>query len=278
MCGIIGIIGRDLTQAHYDAFIEAWQRAQSRGTDACGWIAATDSDLYFWKNAVDSGDGAEVFQDQFPYRKGIRFILAHTRFATSGSPLDNKNNHPLIIGPDKDLLGIHNGVIWNKRDLLQTESLESDRDVDTEIAFRLIHKYGVKSLKPFEMLRGSFNLAYCTRKQTDRFWLVRHDNPLTIRRGKDYIAFGSMPHYWNTLDGVDSEPANDTRMMFTARGYTVERFKNGPQYTFSKPETRAGYCATRMGWNGPQRTLYYDSDTGTYETRRKIWPGGRDAE
>lgn len=287
MCGIVGIMGArkdGLSKQQWQDFAEAWKRAQSRGSDACGFIASVQGRLEFWKAAIPSSEAVKDWARLMPYRPGIRFILGHTRYATSGKPSDNLNNHPIVTGPGKALLGIHNGVIGNKAELLAAHGWTAARGVDTEIAFRLIDHYGVKSLKPFEQMLGLFNLAYAERAYPGTFYLVRKGNPLTMKyAGKDGagMMFGSLPGYWAHVEGREREVKDNTVTRWTRLGPVETRsFKPCDSWLErgaacgwarkAKPEPKAGPGA----WHEIEEDggLYMDPDTGTIErTRRNIW-------
>lgn len=290
MCGIIGIIaeGKDgLTKEQYEAFREAWVKAEDRGNHASGYIASNGKQLMFWKQPYPSTRGAELMAKTLPYTPGLRFLLGHTRWATSGTPADNLNNHPLIVGRDKDLMGIHNGMISNKDELLVEHGWHEQRGVDTEIIFRLIHHYGLKSLKPFQELRGLFNLAYVSRKNANEFYLVRKGNPLVMRKGKGYLAFGSMKSYWDQLQGNDI-PIDDNRLMLIGPNGVkwVKPFKPAQEFwqtTRTIPVRKAYHDIDRINrfysqqhqefwYNDNGEEMFIDPDTGVVEKARDIWP------
>ena len=291
MCGIIGVITENkegLTAEHYDAFKDAWRKAEDRGTHASGYIASTGKRLEFWKWARPSSDSVAILESVMPYRKGLRFLLAHTRWATSGDPEDNINNHPLVVGPGKDLMGIHNGVIINKEDLLDQMKWREQRGVDTEIIFRLIHRFGMASLKPFQMLRGLFNLAYTARKTPGEFNLVRKGNPLTLKVGKDFLAFGSMDHYWQSLEGNNVPIEDNTVMRVTPNGIaSIKKFKPASEWWEQRTRTIAKRdCGSEMDewerlYRQDHQEAFVDSDgearmidpeTGSLERVRDLWP------
>lgn len=200
MCGIVGIYSKDgsLTPGEYAAFRAGWLKAQSRGTDAAGWAMWDSTDggsIWFWKSPGPSSLGVRSLPD---YRPGIGWIIGHTRYATSGSPLKNINNHPIVTGPDKDLLGIHNGVIWNKDEILKDHKWDARREVDTEIAFRLLCHYGPKHQgAALRELKGSHCLAWARHSDGARLWLSRWDNPLHLWNTKSFRAFGSSADYFD---------------------------------------------------------------------------------
>lgn len=259
MCGIIGIIGtkgRGITQQHYDAFFKAWDKAETRGTDACGLVIAYKDKLKWWKDNVPASAAITYVQKKIvPWEEGITFMLGHTRFATDGDPEENGNNHPIVVKNEKwgtTLLGIHNGMIWNKEALYKEyeNNFQPENQVDSEVAFRLIDYYGFQSLKPFKKLTGSFNLAYASTQDVRSFYLVRHNNPLSLQRGKDYLAFGSMLYYWNGLNGKDEYVADDTWMKISPEGEIKKSF--APPARKWDDKNRWGYWSEAEGrWISP---------------------------
>lgn len=199
MCGIVGVFSKalSLTQEEYGAFARAWTLAQDRGTDAAGWALwdSKEGSVWFWKSAGPSELGLRSLP---AYRPGIGWIIGHTRYATSGHPSQNINNHPIVTGADKDLLGIHNGVIVNKDEILKAHEWEAYRQVDTEIIFRLLAHYGPdKQGAALRELAGSHCLAWTRHSDGGRLWLSRWNNPLHLWETKTARAFGSTERYFN---------------------------------------------------------------------------------
>lgn len=290
MCGIIGIMSETkagLTYEQYEAFKAAWVKAEDRGNHAAGYIASNGRQLFYWKSPIPSTKGASLMDDTLPFRPGLRFLLGHTRWATSGDPADNINNHPLIVGREKDLMGIHNGMISNKEELLETHKWEAQRGVDTEIIFRLIHHYGPKSLKPFQELEGSFNLAYVSRRNAGEFYLVRKSNPLVLKKGKDFLAFGSMRYYWDSLEG-NIVPVDDNSVMLIGREgiKSIRPFKPKRDFwqrTRTIPIKKQYHDIDRINryyaeshqeswWNNDGEEMIVDPATGSIEKLRDMWP------
>lgn len=287
MCGIVGIMARqELSRKQYELFIKAWIKASERGTDAAGAIMSAVDGVQYWKSPGDINKIVSDFRMSYPYRPGIRFLLGHTRMATGGSPLDNMNNHP-IVTRGKTLLGIHNGVIWNKDELFRKEGIKEAREVDTEAAYRLIAHYGPDNIKPLEVLEGSFNLAYCHTSTPNRFYLVRKDNPLEILTGHGFFAFASMSRYWEGLDYRRKwDMSNNTVYRVNRKSWDIRKFEPKKSYsnwtysnygkdtwgrdTIDKKDTTVWDDADYGGG------YYLDPETHTLERQRpkKIWPHG----
>ena len=78
-----------------------------------------------------------------------RWLVGHTRWATHGDPSYKGNNHPLVHG---NIVGVHNGVIQNYRDILKKTGREDDKaEVDSEAIFAAVNKWGpVDGLKKIQ--------------------------------------------------------------------------------------------------------------------------------
>lgn len=81
-----------------------------RGGDACGVLSIRhDGRCHVVKAPLDS----KAFNEgRGTIPTGTRAVAVHTRFATSGSPGWNRNNHPVTCDSTYVL---HNGVIWDWR-------------------------------------------------------------------------------------------------------------------------------------------------------------------
>lgn len=97
-------------------------------------------------------------------------FIAHTRFATQGSPRERRNNHPFLC---HRIVGIHNGVIHNDEALTARFKLRRTSETDSEVIFRLLERFGPESHSTLEEIGGSFAIAY----------LVADEGALYIARG-----------------------------------------------------------------------------------------------
>jgi glucosamine 6-phosphate synthetase-like amidotransferase/phosphosugar isomerase protein len=61
-------------------------------------------------------------------------IIGHTRWRTRGTEKNNRNNHPIRAG---QVIGTHNGTIYNADDLFRRLRLMRGAEVDSELLFRL---------------------------------------------------------------------------------------------------------------------------------------------
>ena len=75
---------------------------------------------------------------KFHVPNGVRVVMGHTRLATQGRPADNFNNHPWSTG---SFALAHNGVLWNDKELRQTEKLpDTHIQTDSYVAVQLLEQ------------------------------------------------------------------------------------------------------------------------------------------
>ena len=114
-------------------------------------------------------------------------IIGHCRWPTQGSPENNLNNHPQVVG---NIIGVHNGVINNDHELFASFSKVIDRqaEVDTEIIFSLINHFSKNDLsktvraiqKATPYLGGSYACGMQNVKHPYNLYLFRHSTPIKI--------------------------------------------------------------------------------------------------
>lgn len=124
MCGIVGLHFTDKSAliAHEVAYYrllltEMLINAQSRGSGATG-IVIVNYDTTTKRSKINMFKAplsAEEFVKTETYKKMLgllsrdtMYVIGHTRAVTSGSALNNDNNHPHVYGR---FVGVHNGMI-----------------------------------------------------------------------------------------------------------------------------------------------------------------------
>lgn len=183
MCGIAGASfdpGFQIDPLISDVAAQMLLDIEHRGTHATGiaWYRP-DGKVRFRKDPIRA---RKFVKSILPKLDVGRTFIAHTRFATQGSPQNRRNNHPFLCGP---IVGIHNGVIQNDEALTHRLDLRRTSDTDSEVIFRLLERFGPESHSTLEELRGGFAIAY----------LVANEDALYIARGN-----GS----WETLYFITS--------------------------------------------------------------------------
>lgn len=172
MCGIAGysISKTDAPHVNARAMAQDLLRAiESRGRDASGIAWSVQDKVWFQKEAITASKLAPLLESG-----QARTLIAHTRWATQGSPDDNGNNHPIHVD---GLVGVHNGVINNDDALFRDIGCARQAKVDTEAIFALL-RYGPGTVKGNDahatellpLLRGRAAIA----------WITTHDAPGTL--------------------------------------------------------------------------------------------------
>lgn len=136
MCGIFGFAGRPRAgmEKTFRAFMNELALAtEHRGPHATG-VAGYISPA---RSIVAKGDvRARQFIKTPAWDKAMasRSMIGHCRYATHGSPKDNRNNHPFESGK---WAMVHNGVIYGHEAIAHQYGLKLKSECDSEIILRL---------------------------------------------------------------------------------------------------------------------------------------------
>ena len=187
---------------------------QVRGRSATGVAIANNKRIVVIKNNLSAEKFVKTTQFEKFLEQHMCFdqkkhnilpiqIIGHCRMPTKGTPLNNKNNHPIVT---KSFVGVHNGVIFNDNKLFDDykNDFERDGEVDSEIIFKLIEKYYIdcknmpKAIQSANSkLFGGMACALITTKNPYLLWLFKHSNPISIFHYKKVgmIIFASDKEY-----------------------------------------------------------------------------------
>ena len=137
---------------------------EAGGKDATG-IAFVDKERITFSKYPGSASNVisprfeEVTQD---YINSSHAIILHTRSATHGSPLDNKNNHPLF---GKKYMLVHNGIVS------LDEKFSANGETDSEQLLLAMEKYGIK--KGLEKASGWASIIWVNYKTRDKVYFYK---------------------------------------------------------------------------------------------------------
>jgi glutamine---fructose-6-phosphate transaminase (isomerizing) len=124
MCGILGVLTADGSPLRgrplWRTVAALLSLSESRGMESSG-IAVEADDAVHLLRGPQSATGLtrsrsyrEIVAHADRAARGL-CVIGHTRMATNGTPADNHNNQPLV---SRILVGVHNGIITNDRDLV----------------------------------------------------------------------------------------------------------------------------------------------------------------
>lgn len=178
MCGIGGVYAtRNLKKRERDEiallFTGMMIRLEDRGVDASGIFVVGDEDkVTLSKGPGPAGERTDRMLDVIEKGAGRRpIIVGHTRHATHGSPLQNRNNHPFRVGR---LVGVHNGVFAGYRQW--APRLELNGECDSEAIYRMLDKCETENgfFEVFNRLNSYNRLVFWDREQR-RLYAYCHD-------------------------------------------------------------------------------------------------------
>ncbi len=168
MCGIFAIAPAPGSTLHLGRMTRAGLKALlPRGHHATGaaWQRADQSVWY-----AKAGQPADVWAPTLRLSRDAGNVLGHVRYATTGSPRDNRNNHP-VVRPG--IVLIHNGTVANPELLYAMAGATALAEVDTDaVAAALADAKPSEIVPRLAAIEGSAALA----------WLHPEDPTLHVAR------------------------------------------------------------------------------------------------
>jgi amidophosphoribosyltransferase len=173
----------------YDAYEWMLWMAHARGEDATGSaVIDTDGTVRLYKRDAPSFDvikdaGFRTIAEGF--NQHAVAVVGHTRWMTTGSPTNPRNNHPIIAG---EIVGTHNGHIANADALFTEFQLARKAEVDSEVLFRLADKHATgrglnlhKYCHDLKRVQGSLSTVMLNRRCPHEIVVVKGNSPLSCR-------------------------------------------------------------------------------------------------
>ncbi|MCX8112292.1 MAG: glutamine--fructose-6-phosphate transaminase (isomerizing) [Bacteroidia bacterium] len=216
MCGIVAYTGY---REAAPLLIEGLKRLEYRGYDSAGLATLSEGRFWIYKQAGKVSALAHSIDGKVVAGKAG---VAHTRWATHGSPTDI-NAHP-HLSYDGAIALVHNGIIENYSFLksrLEREGIHSISETDTEILAHWIAWVRQQAStaswmeiikRAFAGVEGTFGVAMLVRDDPGLVILVRRFSPLLIGLGdREYIAASDaaavVPHTREVIHLEEDEAA-----------------------------------------------------------------------
>lgn len=192
MCGIVGYIGQKKAAP---ILIDGLKRLEYRGYDSAGLAVLEKDGLARHRKKGRIKELEEHISLDYP--EGSEGI-AHTRWATHGSPSD-ENAHPHASGDEK-ILVVHNGIIENYISLkkkLEEGGHTFHSETDTEVLAHLIEEEMKETDSFFEAVRkallkvqGAYGIAVMSEDHPGEIIAAKNGSPMIIGIGDNehYVA------------------------------------------------------------------------------------------
>ena len=170
-------------------------------------------------------------------------IIGHCRMPTKGSPMNNYNNHPIVT---ENIIGVHNGMIYNDDDLFNKfrKNITRIAQVDTEIIFQLVAHFtrrlgenktteAIKNTAKY--IKGGYACAMLNTSSPYNLFLFRDNNPIRVLyypvvkvmlfATREHFILSAVKPFGNYLgDPVEIDMVNSTGMGFNLHSKTMCKF------------------------------------------------------
>ncbi|GMT21762.1 hypothetical protein PFISCL1PPCAC_13059, partial [Pristionchus fissidentatus] len=240
MCGIfayLNFLTPKTRKEIADILIQGLERMEYRGYDSAGIAIDGGEDVNRPHDKVflfrRAGKVAVLSDALAKYESGdldmamsysVHCGIAHTRWATHGSPKDI-NSHPHRSNDVADFLVVHNGIITNYREIkeyLLKKGHRFESETDTEVIAKLIQhihdRYPDFSFRQLveiviQQLEGAFALAFKSRKFPGQLVATRRGSPLLvgIKTNNGRLSFDQFPVSFSKARRFTSSTATHLR-------------------------------------------------------------------
>ncbi len=189
MCGVFGYVRTDDAGPDIDRLQQLAVITESRGEHAFGlaWVG-TDGAINAFKRTGPAHDHLGVLERCHD----AVVLIGHCRYATHGSPTDNRNNHPHAAGGG---YLVHNGVVFNHERLIEQYALRMRSACDSEVLARLMARHAGTIARRAAWAAGQAagDLAVLgVWRDPARLLVVRRGKPLHVGKGPGGHYFASL--------------------------------------------------------------------------------------
>lgn len=184
MCGLLGFIGqinKDNRTEVNELITAIFNETETRGKHASGYASLVNKDrnISYSKLPVKASlfTDHDIYYNKMWYRNPSMFI-GHCRYATSGKPEINKNNHP-FSADEGNLWMVHNGTCCGLKSEIPKHMVNSD--CDSEYILRIVEKYGWNDgIQKVVNSTANFSLIFMDKKEKKIRFVRNKERPLYL--------------------------------------------------------------------------------------------------
>lgn len=205
MCGINGLVlgQKNKTEKELrdirETFCNLTDELEVRGRHATGiFVVNKTTGVEYFKRPINASEMTNTKQWWNMMTKITNdtvAVVGHVRYATTGDPSDNNNNHPIVsnIDENKNIIGVHNGIISNYCDVCKKFPYDKDfQEVDSASIFNMLATVSKKATLTSEKiaeflpeLKGNFAIVVADARRLDSIFIARDaDRPLVFWKDK----------------------------------------------------------------------------------------------
>lgn len=119
-------------------------------------------------------------------------LMGHTRWQTVGDASNNENNHPIRAG---QVIGTHNGTIFNADELFDLLGLPRHAEVDSELIFRIADatlddgRLDTAAIRArLALCRGQVSAVQASLQDPAAVLIIKGNKPLELRYHEEHQA------------------------------------------------------------------------------------------
>jgi len=189
MCGIAGFKCFGLEKPTKKELEALFVGIMDRGKDATGIAFFIKNHLQVIKEDITALEF--IKKDAWKTLQVPTMMIMHARQKTTGDAKDNQNNHPIFNKSGMAL--VHNGILYNEKDIYRELNIEPDAEVDSEILLHLIENNWWKDIKNINKVQGGYACAVIYEKYPEELILFKNNNPICyyMDKDRDIIFFAS---------------------------------------------------------------------------------------
>ena len=213
MCGIVGVVGK-IDKTARAVFEQLLIVDSVRGADSTGFVTVKGKDVDFFKINGDPYFAKESKGYDRTLLKPSTVLIGHNRYATTGK-VNRANAHPFDF---PTCIGVHNGTLTNKYELLDGNKFE----VDSEALYHNIDVRGVDDA--VGSATGAWSLVWWDKTDDTINFLRNNERPMTYCLSEDgktmyFASEGLMLHWILARNGVKHQAIvqTDVNKLYTIK-------------------------------------------------------------